>query len=98
VIAEVVSLDPTRPVLLAFSRAYFPGYHALLNGKRLPVTSLDGLAPTLHLAAGQSGRVELVYRPRAVTLGGGIVGVTILAAVGWLVALRRRSSAPQPSA
>jgi hypothetical protein len=96
VIADVVPSDATRPVLLAFSRAYFPGYRATLDGSRLPVTSLQGLAPTLELPPGQSGRVELVYRPRAATLGGGIVGVSILAAIGW-IALRRRSSAPSTS-
>jgi hypothetical protein len=90
VVAEVSSSDVTRPVLLAFSRAYFPGYRATLNGERVPVTSLEGLAPTLELPAGRSGRVELIYRPRAVTLGGSIAGLSILAALGTALITRRR--------
>jgi hypothetical protein len=89
VIAEVTSSDRTRPVSLVFSRAYFPGYRATLNGNRLAVTSLDGLAPTIELPAGQSGRVELVYRPRAVTLGGAIAGLTLVLTAA-LVAFFRR--------
>jgi hypothetical protein len=61
-----------------------------LNGERLPVTSFEGLAPTLELPAGRSGRVELVYRPRAVSLGGAIAGFSILAAVGTALITRRR--------
>jgi hypothetical protein len=94
VIAEVVPADASRPVSVVFSRAFFSGYRATLNGRPLPVTSLQGLAPTVELPAGQGGRIELVYRPRAVTLGGTIAGLSIVSALGW-IALRRRSSAPR---
>jgi uncharacterized membrane protein YfhO len=76
-------------VSLVFSRAYFPGYRATLNGNRLAVTSLDGLAPTIELPAGQSGRVELVYRPRAVTLGGAIAGLTLVLTAASVAFFRR---------
>lgn len=90
VIADIVPTDATRPVLLTFSRPYFPGYHATLNGKPLPVASLNGLAPTVELPAGQNGRLELIYRPRAVTLGGAICVACIIAAAAALVVMRRR--------
>jgi hypothetical protein len=89
VIADVTSTDPTRPLLLVFSRPYFAGYRATLNGNPLAVTSLQGLAPTVELPSGASGRIELVYRPRAVTLGGGICALSLLAALGALPPLRR---------
>ena len=94
VVAEITPFETSRPVLLVFSRAYFPGYRATLNGKRLPVTSLEGLAPTIEVPAGESGRIELIYRPRAVTLGGAIAAISILGALLW-VALRRRASRPE---
>jgi hypothetical protein len=90
VIAEIAPADRARPVLLAFSRPYFPGYHARLDGKPLAVTSINGLAPTLELPAGQSGRVTLVYQPRAVTIGGALAGATLAAtAFAWFVMSRR---------
>jgi hypothetical protein len=89
VLADVTSTDLARPVLLVFSRPYFAGYRATLDGKPLPVTSMQGLAPTVELPSGASGRVELVYRPRAVTLGGGISALSLLAALGALPLLRR---------
>jgi hypothetical protein len=95
VIADVTSSDPSQPVLLTFSRPYFPGYRATLDGKPLTVTSLNGLAPTVELAPGQSGRVTMVYRPRAVTLGGAICGLTIAAAAlaSWQMSRRDRLGA-----
>jgi hypothetical protein len=91
VITDVTSSNPARPVLVAFSRAYFPGYRATLNGRAIPVTSLQGLAPTVELPAGQSGRLEIAYRPRAVTVGGSIAALTLLSAAAAGLFLRRRS-------
>ncbi len=89
VIAEVAPSDSARPVLVVYSRPFFPGYRARLNGKRLPVTSLQGLAPIVEIPAGQSGRLELVYRPRAVTAGGAIAALTVAASALALFRFRR---------
>jgi hypothetical protein len=90
VVANVTPADSSRPVRLVFSRAYFPGYKARVNGAVVPVNSLQGLAPTIELPAGTAGRVELIYRPRAVTLGGAISGLTAAVALGAVAFLRRR--------
>ncbi|MGI8820205.1 MAG: hypothetical protein ACR2ID_04965 [Chthoniobacterales bacterium] len=89
VVADVTPNDPTRPMLITFSRAYFSGYHATLNGKPLTVTSLQGLAPTVELPAGNGGQLELFYRPRAVTAGAAVAGLSVLAAAVLLGVKRR---------
>ncbi len=90
VIADVSPNDPGRPVLIAFSRPYFPGYHAKWNGVEIPVSSLQGLAPTVELPAGQRGRLELIYRPRAVVRGGIVTAISlvILISLWWRYSIR----------
>ena len=89
VIAEITPAEADKPTRLIFSRPYFPGYQAKLNGTALPVSSLQGLAPVVAIPPGQSGRVELVYRPRSATLGGAIAGVTLLVIATMALVLRR---------
>jgi hypothetical protein len=93
VVAEITPNENNLPVRVAYSRPYFPGYRATLNGSALPVTSLQGLAPTVEIPAGRGGRLELVYRPRCVTVGGAIAGVTLVLLVVIPSVLRR--SKPQ---
>ncbi|MDQ6623465.1 MAG: hypothetical protein M3Y86_08270 [Verrucomicrobiota bacterium] len=92
VVAEIMPNDTKRALRVIFSRPYFPGYHARLNGVALPVSSLRGLAPTVEIPAGQRGRLEVVYRPRCVTLGGAIAGVTLLLGGLGYFALRETTS------
>ncbi|CAA9238339.1 MAG: hypothetical protein AVDCRST_MAG42-1547 [uncultured Chthoniobacterales bacterium] len=90
VIADVTPADATRPTQLLFSRPYFPGYQARLAGAALPVSSYRGLIPTVELPAGASGRLELVYRPKPLVVGGTISlgSAIVLGASAFL--LRRR--------
>ncbi len=92
VVADVSSTDTMRPVLITFSRPYFPGYHAKWNGVELPVSSLEGLTPAVELLPGQSGHLELVYRPRAVVWGGSITAISAIVLVGlwWRYSIRSR--------
>jgi uncharacterized membrane protein YfhO len=93
VIAEITPNESARPTTIIFSRPYFPGYRAKLNGSALPVRSLQGLAPTVEIPPGQSGRLELAYRPRSVTVGGAVAGASVLAiAIGLLMAAPRPRS------
>ncbi|MDQ6654653.1 MAG: hypothetical protein M3Y80_02410, partial [Verrucomicrobiota bacterium] len=94
--ADVKPNDAARPVRIVFSRPYFPGYHATLNGRLLDLNSLNGLAPTVELPAGEGGRLELIYRPRAVTLGSAIVAASLLAAGVWLMVRRRDGISAAP--
>jgi hypothetical protein len=89
VVADVTPDDTTRPVALLFSRPFFPGYKARLNGTAIPVTSYRGLIPAVEIPAGQSGRLELIYRPKAVTVGGAIAAASLVALAGAGLMLRK---------
>ena len=90
VLADVTTNDASRPVALLFSRPFFPGYEARLNEKAIPVTSYRGLVPTVELPAGQSGRLELIYRPMPLVVGGTIAGVSLMALLSSAILLGRR--------
>lgn len=49
--------------LLVFSRPFFDGYRATIDGRALPVSSYRGLMPMVEVPAGMSGRLGLFYRP-----------------------------------
>jgi hypothetical protein len=70
-----------KPALLAFSRPYFRGYRAYLEGRELPVTSFRSLIPLVEVPAGASGRITLVYRPMWLVYGSGIA---LIAAIVWI--------------
>jgi hypothetical protein len=89
------------PALLSFSRPYFRGYEAHLDGKKLLVDFHRGLFPVVQVPAGSSGRIVLSYRPAWLVCGGGL---SILCAVffffGVCVALRgeaRQASENSPA-
>ena len=76
--------------LIAFSRPFYPGYRATLNGRSLPVGTFRGMLPTVELPAGARGRLVLRYVPRAVVLGGIVAAAGVLLAAGLGVAALRR--------
>jgi hypothetical protein len=92
VIAEITPAEADKPTRVIFSRPYFPGYRASLNGAALPVTSLQGLAPVVEIPAGQSGGLELRYRPRSATLGGSVAAATLLTMAVFAVRFRQQRS------
>ena len=68
--------------MVAFHRAYFPGYVATLDGKPIPVNDDgSGLIPMVRLPPGRHQRLLLSYRPRAVVWGATLSGVTLAALV-----------------
>ena len=72
--AEVNVAGP-NPARLIFSRPFLNGYCASFAGKKIGVDSYCGLAPTVELPPGTSGRLVLDYRPRWLLLGGGIAAL-----------------------
>ena len=92
VVAEVTPADTSRRVELLFSRPFFGGYEARMNGAALPVSAYRGLIPAIEIPAGSSGRVEMVYRPRAVVVGGAIAAASAVAMVAAAFLLSRRRS------
>ena len=92
VIAHVTPSDAAQPVSLLFSRPFFPGYKASLDGTALPVTAYRGLIPMIEVPAGASGRLELFYRPMPLVIGGGISLGSVALLIGSLVILSRRKA------
>lgn len=70
--------DAGGPGLIAFSRPFYPGYRATLNGKNLPVGSFRGLLPIVEIPAGSVGRLVLTYAPRALVYGWWLVGIAMV--------------------
>jgi hypothetical protein len=56
--------------LIVFSRPYFRGYRATLNGQELPVTAWRGLMPAIELPKDAEGPLVLNYRPWWLVWGG----------------------------
>ncbi|MDQ6912128.1 MAG: hypothetical protein M3128_04570 [Verrucomicrobiota bacterium] len=96
VLVDVSPIDNMRPVLITVSRPYLPGYHAKWEGVELPVKSFQGLTPAVELPAGQSGRLELLYRPRVVVLGGIVTAITgiVLVLLWWQYSIRSPDPLP----
>ena len=92
VVAEVTPADPSRRVELLFSRPFFPGYQARLNGAAHPVSAYRGLIPAIEIPAGRAGRVELVYRPAALVYGGAIAAASAVAMIAAAILMSRRRS------
>jgi hypothetical protein len=90
---EVAVPDGTEPALVTFSRPYFRGYEARLEGKSLRVESYRGLFPTVDIPAGSRGRVVLSYRPWWLIWGGGLsIACAVVCAAGIVFARRPRQS------
>lgn len=70
VAAEVAVPNGGAPALIAFSRPYFTGYRADLNGRALAVQSYEGLMPVVEVPAGGRGKLTLTYRPWWLVTGG----------------------------
>ena len=93
--AEVVVSEPNRqavqatgPGLLVVSELYLAGWQATVDGAPAELVPADGVLRGVYLPAGEH-RVEMVYRPWAVTAGavGSVVGGLLLVALG--VSVRR---------
>ncbi|MEW6729713.1 MAG: hypothetical protein AB1489_00115 [Acidobacteriota bacterium] len=91
-IAEVEPLSSSGESLVLFSRPWYPGYRATLNGKEVPVEIVNFIMPAVRLPAGAQGELILEYRPNSFVIGSGIALATILLTVlglGWMLWQRR---------
>lgn len=75
---DLAGAGATAPAAVVFTRPYFDGYRATLNGKRLPVRAERGAMPVVHLPANANGRLALVYRPRWLILGGIAAAISLV--------------------
>jgi hypothetical protein len=82
-----------RGVVL-FSRAWYPGYRAFLDGKEIEVHSVNGLQPAVFIAPGARGTLALEFAPKSVRYGlfaaCGAAGLAVVFPAGFECARRRR--------
>jgi hypothetical protein len=97
--ASVVAPDGDRPALIAFSRPFFPGYRARIDGRNLPAFSERNLIPLVEVPPGMHGRLTLYYRPDWLIYGSALA---VASAAVWLIsafcAMRRPIQPTETSA
>jgi hypothetical protein len=93
--ASVAAPAGDRPALIAFSRPFFPGYRARIDGRNLSVFSERNLVPLVEVPPGIRGSLTLYYRPTWLIYGGAIA---IISAAVWVIctalAMRRTIQPP----
>lgn len=90
-VAVEVSASPNaNAIALAFPRPWFPGYHATLNGRPVPVRAYLDFIPIVELPAGSAGVVELRYWPNFLRLGLPIAGASAIILIVSAIICRRR--------
>lgn len=85
-----VTVGPQAPALVLFSRAWYPGFRAWLDGRELPVRVLADIMPAVEVPAGSHGTLVLSYWPRVLTWGLTIAGLTLFGFIPALLWLGRR--------
>jgi hypothetical protein len=94
--AESMTVSSATGGSVVFSRLWWPGYTATLNGRPVPVDSLKGVFVSVRVPAGASGsRLALSFRPPGTTLGlllaaGGAALLAVLLALQLIIWRRRR--------
>lgn len=77
--AKVTTQKDNTP--LQFSDSYFPGWHATVDSKRVPVYMADGLVKGIIIREPGEHVIEMYYRPRSLMRGALITGSTIIALI-----------------
>ena len=97
--AKIVVREPDRVVIdtpagpagrLVLADPIYPGWKVTIDGHAAPVRVQDGLFRAVDLPAG-AHRVEWTFAPRSVERGLSISLATVIAALAYLVVMRRRS-------
>ena len=79
--ALAVAVEADRAGMLVVSEAWFPGWQATVDGRRVPVTRVNGMLNGVVVGPGDH-RVELSYRAPGLRLGGFLSGATLLVLLG----------------
>lgn len=74
--------------LVAFSRAYYPGYRAFLNGVEVPIEAIAGIQPGVRIAPKAGGELLLAFRPKSVEYGLIIAATAVATAILTVVVSR----------
>ena len=99
--ARIVVREPDRVVIqtpagpagrVVLADPAYPGWSVSVDGRAATARTQDGLFRAVDVPAG-SHRVEWRFQPRSVRLGFVISLATLVAAVGYVIVMRRRRSA-----
>lgn len=90
-----IVVDADTPQTLHLHLAAVPGWYATIDGRPLPLRTLEGAMLQARVPAGHH-TVELHYWPRAFTVGIGLALGAALCLAGALVVSRRRSTGAGP--
>ena len=94
---ERVEVDvlTSAPGYLVLADAWYPGWHATVDGLDVPLQRADLLFRAVALDAGDH-RVAFVFRPASLTVGAGVTlaGLVALVAAGAVVLRRGRPTGP----
>ena len=81
--------------VLVLTDAWFPGWTVTVDGKDATMLLVDHALRGVALPAGEH-TVQFRFRPRALTAGAGVTGVSLLFLVAWALVSRRRPGAARP--
>ncbi|WP_321473767.1 YfhO family protein [uncultured Paludibaculum sp.] len=83
----VLTVETDRPALLVSSEAWYPGWHATLDGQPAPILMVNAAFRGMALPQGRH-RVEMTYVPTSFRAG---LALTAVAGLLAFLALRRRA-------
>src|SRR5262249_49780141 len=67
-VLSVANRSP-RPKRVILRRQWYPGYRAWLDGREVPVKSVDGIVLRVMIPAHQNGLLVVRFAPRSLQLG-----------------------------
>lgn len=97
---HVENTSVEHDALVAFSRAYYPGYRAFLDGVEVPIEPLAGIQPGVRIAMKAGGELLLAFRPKSVEYGLILAAAAVATAIVIVVVhgvMPRGKSAAEPS-
>lgn len=90
-----VTVRAPSPDVLVVANPFFPGWHASIDGARVPLEMAAGKPIRIPVSGGVH-RVELWYRPLTFEVGLGAAGLSLLLCILWVMVLKRSARSPQP--
>jgi len=86
----VLDVSTPQAALLFMSEAYYPGWHAYVDGREEEILRADYVFRTIPVGPG-SHRIEVVYQPLSFKIGLAVSLLTIfLLIAGWMIWARRK--------